>query len=262
MIQKRNFMKQAAALILLSAFSITAQCGKTDNADSGNVSSEELGNRYAKYAIALYSNPGSTAPADWVITLAKTEKVSVLETTNVDGPKGAVVYLKVRAVGNKTGYAEERHFAEDIGVITTDSPKLLSRPIITGTKGYNADALIQGTIVFIEEQVNETEDWYKITGSAKGVFFNGYIRGSDVSTDYATVTDAALLEKAVTQLQSGKPADIKEGRKALEELTSSDSPVIAGLATKALEDPPEEKEDEPAQNQPAAPAPPPAPVSG
>lgn len=241
--------KQGALLVLLSALIFAAQCGKKEG-DAPQKADADL--RYARYAIALYSKAGSTAKGDYVTTLTKTEKVEVEDQANVDGPKGPVTYIKVRAAGDKIGFAEERHFATEVAVVLSDSPKLLQRPVVTAGKGFNADALKQGTIAFIEGRSEEAETWFEISGTAAAGHFRGWIRASEVSRDFTTVTDAVLLEKAIAQFQSDKQSEKDEGRKALEELSTNNNASIAGLAAKALETP-KESEDKEEHEEPAAP---------
>lgn len=247
--------KQRTLLVLLSALIFAVQCGKKE-ADAPQADADL---RYARYAIALYSKAGSTAKGDYVTTLTKTEKVEVEDKANVDGPKGPVAYIKVRAAGDKVGFAEERHFATEVAVVLSDSPKLLQRPVVTAGKGFNADALKQGTIAFIEGRSEEAETWFEISGTAAAGHFRGWIRASEVSRDFTTVTDAVLLEKAIAQFQSDKQSEKDEGRKALEELSTNNNASIAGLAAKALEAPKADEEKE-EREEPAAPETPSAPV--
>ncbi len=235
-------------LAVFAVFMLVAQCGEKSTEDTGK-SEDTTSYLFARYPVSIYSVAGSKARTDYVATLVKAERVELLNRTEVGEKK--VPYVKVRAAGDKIGFAEERHFAPDVAVVTAESPNLLQRPLITAARGYNADLVKQGTIAFIIGRAEEAETWYEVSGSTAGGFFRGWIREAETGRDERLLTEAVLFDKAMTQLKSDKEAGQKKGLEALKQLQTESHTMIADLAAKALEEASQDTEETP-----EAPAPP------
>lgn len=232
MLQSKSMKAVTIILVSLVLASFAFSCDKKDADTTESESNNEI--LFARYPVAIYKVAGSVAAGDWVATLAKTERVKVVSRQNVETEKGPTSYVEVSVAGNKVGFAAESAFAKEVGVIVVTNPKLLQRPVITSAAGYNSKYAETGNVVFIESQADEQETWYEITGSNQGQYFKGYISASDVSLEPQLINEAVLLENAISKLNSKKGDSTKEGLQALEELTSSNEPMIANLAQKAI----------------------------
>lgn len=237
-------MRTIALVLILAALSA---CGKKTTE-----SSPEEG--YARYGVALYKNPGSVASTDWVVTLDKAEKVRITQRKQAVVNGKNVEFALVEVAGGKSGWMQSAHIAQDAAVVTSLTPRLMQRPLVTSGKANGAAAVKPATIVFIENNSSESgENWFEVQGQTTQ-FFQGWIRESECTRSSSVLQEAVILDKSLAVLANKKAAkkDLDDAKEQLRGLTSSSTEAIAKTAKTALgegeeksEEPPAEKSGEP-----------------
>lgn len=213
-------------------------CSKEKGNAEESENSAGVGTRYTRYAVALYSKPGSKDRSDWVVTLTKGEEIKVLGTEKIQKDKKEIEFSKVEATGGKVGYVESKFLAEEIGVFLKQGtlPEFKNRPVVTANRGYGYENLEDGTLVAIQNMEKEGETtWLEISGNSSKGYFNGWVPSQDVRTDRGTITDSLLYERAINLIKkdNASATDLSEAKEILQNLAESDSNMSA-LAKKTL----------------------------
>lgn len=99
-----------------------------------------VGVRYANYTQWIYKEPGSKKKEDQVALVYGFEEVTAIESKEISTPDGKNekkdVYLKLKTVDQKEGYAAASGFAEAVYFILDDNLDAFVKPTLTsGTKG-------------------------------------------------------------------------------------------------------------------------------
>lgn len=202
------------AIFLVLVFSIGLL-----NCDGDKEKGGENLERFAKYPVSVRKD---TDLKDWVATVNKAEKVTLLETVTVPGKEGKNVELGlVRLADDKEGYIETRHLAK-LPVFFITEATVYKRPTV-GSQVVTK--LPRGSIAFVQ---NEKDNWVQVyAGKINGIWVNEkWVERSSFDTDSAVLHQAIEYEKALKLLDEDK---IDEALEKLDSLKDNQS-VIGELA--------------------------------
>jgi lipoprotein LenA len=127
-------MKNISRFLVLALFTIVA-CK-----DKGSLPEQTLGVRYSNYTQWIYKEAGSKSKDDQVALVYGFEEVTAIDSKEVESGEGKdkkkEIYLKLRTVDNKEGYATASSFSEAIYFVLDNSLDAYLKPTLTsGTKG-------------------------------------------------------------------------------------------------------------------------------
>lgn len=182
-----------------------------------------IGSKYAKYAISVKKDSDLK---DWLATLEKAEKVSLLQEFETTSSKNKVLTVaKVQLADDKVGFIESRHLANDPIVFTGDT-SAYSRPIAASTVSATVP---KGSVGFVLEK---KEGWTQVyVGNIEGVWVTDqWVEDNTYSFDSGLVISARDFDKALDLVGEGKTDEAAE---ILEPLASGDN-FIAELASMKL----------------------------
>ncbi|MCZ8238413.1 MAG: lipoprotein LenA [Leptospiraceae bacterium] len=124
--------------------------------DQSIIPDQIVGVRYANYTQWIYKEPGSKKKEDQVALVYGLEEVTAIDTKEISIQEGKEekkeVYLKLKTVDNKEGYAVASGFAEAVYFILDGNLDAFVKPTLTSsTKGK----VSRGSYCLLKETIGE-----------------------------------------------------------------------------------------------------------
>lgn len=190
--------------------------------------------KYARNRVNIYK---TKKLKKWVATLARGEKIKLLET--LEGDKKDKIAKIERADGETEGYLYKRYLAGRPVVFSEDDVKVYEQPTLTSSV---FERIPKGTIAF---KLKEKNNWYKVhigyiklEGEKKWITEKWVKNG--VTTEDKIVQDALIYHRALDLLNDKKEENDKKAKESLNELSKKNS-FISTLAKRKLMDIEEEE---------------------
>ena len=233
--------KKLIVIFIISLFLFIAGCqGKTEEPkETGEKASkiEKVDEKdkeevYAKYRVNIYNDKNLT---DWLATLAKGEKVVLLEEMSHKKNNKTINVAKiVRADGETEGFLERRHLTGKPVVIVKEELKIYEQPTITS---HVYARVKKGTVAFVQ---GKKDNWTKIfigyiDDNGERKYISGKWIKEGFSSDITLVQEGLVYDRATSMLDDNKDTNNEEAKDDLEELIKSES-MYSELSKKLIMD--------------------------